>query len=134
VGKKIVLDTNVLISALGWKGKPKEIFLRTIEGEFELIISSKQLEELKEVMNYPKFSFTEEQKIKFIEIIMSTAKIVETIGNLKVIKEDPDDDIILESEIENNAEYIISGDIHLLKLKEYNKVKILKPAEFLETL
>ena len=42
---KIVLDTNILISALGWEGKPKEVFRRVLSGEFELILAEKQMEE-----------------------------------------------------------------------------------------
>lgn len=130
--KKIVLDTNILISALGWKGNPKEIFRRVLEGEFELFMAEKQLEELKEVMNYPKFAFTEDQKSRFLTLLLSVAKVVETSGKLKVIKEDPDDDIILESAIENNVDFIISGDDHLLKIKEYLNVKIVNASEFLK--
>ena len=60
--KRIVLDTNILISALGWSGNPRIIFDKVIEGEFELILSFKQLDELLRVLNYPKFKFTYEQK------------------------------------------------------------------------
>ena len=49
--KKIVLDTNILISALGWRGKPNEIFRKVINGELELIISKKQIEELKTILH-----------------------------------------------------------------------------------
>ena len=129
--KKVVIDTNILISALGWKGNPNEIFIRVLEGEFELIISQKQIEELREVMNYTRFSFTEEQKSRFITLLLDVAKVVEVSGKLKVIKEDPDDDIILETAIENNADFIISGDDHLLKLKEYSNIKIVTANEFL---
>ena len=129
--KKVVIDTNILISALGWKGKPNEIFSRVLDEEFELIISQKQIEELREVMNYPKFSFTEEQKSRFITLLLNVAKVVEISNKLKVIKEDPDDDIILETAVENNVDFIISGDHHLLKLKEYSNVKIVTANEFL---
>ena len=130
--KKIVIDTNVIISALGWEGKPREIFRGVLNGEFELIISKKQIEELKRVMDYPKFLFTEDQKFRLLEILIGIAKIVETSDKLKIIKEDPDDDIILESAVDNGVEFIISGDEHLLKLKEYMDVKIITPARFLE--
>jgi len=129
--KKLVLDTNILISALGWKGKPNEIFRKVLNEEFELIISRKQIEELKEVMNYPKFSFAEEQKSRFITLLLNVAKVVEISNKLKVIKEDPDDDVILETAVENNADFIISGDDHLLKLKEYSNIKIVTANEFL---
>ncbi len=129
---KIVLDTNILISALGWEGKPKKIFRRVLDGEFELIMSEKQLEELKEVMNYPRLGFTEIQKRAFLEILLQVATLVTTEGKLKVIQEDPDDDMILESAIENNVHYIISGDKHLLRLKEFKNIKIVTVSKYLE--
>lgn len=130
--KKIVLDTNILISALGWDGKPKEIFRKILNGEFELIISNKQLEELHRVMDYPKFKFTNEQKGKFVSIILEVSKVVETLGRVKIVEKDPDDNMIIESAVIGKAEYIISGDPHLLELREYARVMILTAAEFLE--
>lgn len=130
--KKIVIDTNNLISALGWEGKSKELFRKVIDKEYDLFISIKQIAELKEVVNYPKFSFSEEQKSKFLEILFEVANIVDTKTNLNVIKEDPDDNILLECATETNADYIISGDEHLKKLKEFRKIKIVSVSEFLK--
>lgn len=130
--EKVVLDTNILISALGWNGKPREIFLKVLNEDLTLVISQKQLEELKEVMNYPKFSFTEEEKDKFLTILQEIALMVETIGGLKVIKEDPDDDVILETAVIGKATIIVSGDDHLLQLKEYAGIKIVTVAKFLD--
>ena len=130
--KKIVLDTNILISALGWRGKPNEIFRKVINGELELIISKKQIEELQLTLEYPKFSFTESQKSRFLEILLAVARIVENHGKFDLIKDDPDDNVILGSAIENNADFIISGDMHLLRLRKYNNIKIVTAAEFLD--
>lgn len=130
--KKIVIDTNNLISALGWEGKSKELFRKVIDKEYDLFMSIKQIVELKEVMKYPKFSFSEEQKRKFLEILFEIATIVDTKTNLDVVKEDPDDNILLECAIEANADYIISGDEHLKKLKEFGKIKIVSVSEFLK--
>jgi len=129
--EKIVLDTNILISALGWEGPPKAVFRKILNKEFELIISQKQMGELERVLNYPKFKFTEEQKDTFLEVIAECGIVVETHNGLDIIKEDPDDNIILESAIENNAKFIISGDEHLLKLKNFKYTKIVTPREFL---
>ena len=96
------------------------------------MISIKQIAELKEVMKYPKFSFSEEQKRKFLEILFEIATIVDTKTNINVVKEDPDDNILLECAIEANADYIISGDDHLKKLKEFGKIKIVSVSEFLK--
>jgi putative PIN family toxin of toxin-antitoxin system len=129
--KKVVLDTNILISALGWKGKPRQIFQKCISGHIELVTSKEQLEELQEVMDYPKFKFTKEQKTKFISIILDIAEVIKIKGDLKVIKEDPDDNMILETALVSDADYIISGDPHLLNLGGFNRINILKPSDFL---
>ncbi|MBI2110050.1 putative toxin-antitoxin system toxin component, PIN family [Candidatus Woesearchaeota archaeon] len=128
--KRIVLDTNILISALGWNGKPRELFLKALNKEFELIISKGQIDELKRVLEYSKFGFTDEQKLKFLNILLEVAVLVEVPGKLKIIKEDPPDDNILETAVEGGADFIISGDWHILKLKQFNDIKIVKVSEF----
>jgi len=128
---KVLLDTNILISALGWSGKPKVIFEKCLHGELVLVTSPNQIEELRRVMDYPKFNFTEEQKATFVSIILEIATMVEITGKVKVIIDDPDDNAILETAIVGNANYLISGDPHLLKLKEFARVKIITASEFL---
>jgi len=129
--KKVVLDTNILISALGWKGKPKLIFEKILNGELELIISDKQSEEIIEVLDYPKFNFSNEQKSSFINILLEVSTLIKIDKIFDVIKEDPDDNIIITSAVIGKADYIISGDEHLLKLKEFKRVKILNANDFL---
>ncbi len=128
---KVFLDTNILISALGWKGKPRVIFEKCLHGELELVTSPNQIEELKRVMDYPKFNFTEEQKAAFISIFLEMARMVKIPGKVKVIVDDPNDDAMLETAVVGNVDYLISGDPHLLKLKEFAKVKIVTASEFL---
>lgn len=130
--KRIVLDTNVLISALGWEGPSNKIFRKVLGEELELVTSYKQIEELGKVMEYPRFKFTEEQKSRFLTIIYEVAVVVGTRDCLNIIKADPDDNVILESAIENDVDFIITGDNHLLDLKEFRGVKILTPREFLD--
>ncbi len=130
--KKIILDTNILISALGWKGNPRIIFDRIIAGEFELILSYKQLNELIRVLNYPKFKFTEEQKDRFLSILLEVATLVKTKSEVDVIKEDPSDNVILEPVNEMKIDYIVSGNDHLLKVREFKGTKIVIAREFLD--
>jgi uncharacterized protein len=132
--KKVVLDTNIFISALGWFGKPHEIFSKITMNELDLVVSPEQIEELKEVMNYDKFAFTDNQKSRFLSSVTQVATLVEISGKLKVIEEDPDDDIVLETAAVGNADFIISGDEHLLKLEEYEGIKIVTAAEFVKLL
>ncbi|MEW5896301.1 MAG: putative toxin-antitoxin system toxin component, PIN family [Nanoarchaeota archaeon] len=128
---KVVLDTNILISALGWSGKPRVIFEKCLHGKLELVISPEQIDELKRGMDYPKFSFTEEQKATFTSIILEIATLVEIPGKVNIVVDDPDDNAILETAVIGNVQYLISGDLHLLKLKEFAKVKIVSASGFL---
>ncbi len=130
--KKVVIDNNNLISALGWSGKPRELLQKVIDKEVELVISVKQLDELKRVLNYPKFKFTEQQKTKFLEILSEISTIVKTKSTLDIVKEDETDNIFLELALETDADYIISGDKHLRKLKQFRKTKIVSASEFLK--
>lgn len=130
--EKVVLDTNILISALGWKGKPNQVFDKAVKGEVELVISDKQFNELSKALNYPKFQFTEEQKDRLKSLILKIATFVKPLEKIDAIKNDPDDNIHLESAIAGNVKYIVTGDPDLLKLKEFRGIKIITAKEFLD--
>ena len=129
--KKIVIDTNNLISALGWEGNSRDLLRKVIDKEYQFIISIKQLEELKNVLDYPKFRFSEDQKRKFLEIIFKIAAVIKTKLKLDVCI-DEKDNMFLECAVEGKADYLISGDGHLLRLKKFRNVKIVSVKEFLE--
>lgn len=130
--KKATLDTNILISALGWKGNPKKVFDKVVNGEVELIISEEQFDELSEALDYPKFQFTKEQKDRFKALILGLATFVKPMEKILVIKRDPDDNMHLESAIAGDVSYIVSGDADLLNLKEFRRIKIVTAKKFLE--
>ncbi len=129
---KVVLDTNILISALKWEGKPYQIFKKCSKGELELITSHAQLSELGRVMEYAKLRLNQEEKEIFWSLMLKIATIVDILGMSGMVKDDPTDDCILETALVGKAEYLISGDPHLLKLGEYQGVKIVTAHEFLE--
>jgi hypothetical protein len=130
--EKIVVDTNILISALGWDGKPRALFMRILDSEFELLISRKQLFEIRRVLEYPKFSFSHEQKERFLKILLKAACLVDTEISIDVIKEDPSDNVLIECAMEKDARYIVSGDKHLRKLKSYKGIAIMTVEQFLK--
>ncbi len=129
---KVILDTNVLVSALGWEGFPKEVFLCVIEGKAELFISREQLTELSKVLSYPKLRFTVEQAERFVALLLKVAAFVEPKEKVNVIENDPADNRILEAAVAGNVDYIVTGDSDLLNLKVFNGVKIVTPKEFLQ--
>ncbi len=132
--KRVILDTNILISALGWKGNPRKIFNKVVKGELDLILSFKQLDEVKRVMDYPKFKFTDKQKERFLLILDNISILIKTNSKVNIIKEDPDDNIILEPLNSIKIDYIITGDGHLLKLNKFKHAKIIASKEFLDSL
>ncbi len=129
---KATLDTNILISALGWKGNPKKVFEKIVNGEVELIISDEQFAELSEALEYPKFQFAEEQKARFKALILGIATFVKPVEKIDIVKNDPDDNIHLEAAVAGKADYIITGDPDLLDLKEFRGIKIITARDFLE--
>jgi len=130
MGTKIVLDTNVIVSAFGWKGVPHEIFQKCIESHFQLFISPPLLSEIKRVLSYHKFHFNQDEIDEFLSIIIEVAEIVEPEIIINLILHDPSDNRVLECAITADCEYIISGDRHLLKIKEFETIKILSPDQF----
>ncbi len=129
---RVVLDTNVLLSAFGWRGSPFEILRRTLQGQFCLLVSPALLEELQRVLSYPKFGFSEIDIARFLLTISEGAEIVFPPQRLSVVAQDPADDRILECALAGAAHFIVSGDSHLKDLKSFHKIPILSPAEFLE--
>jgi len=129
---KVVLDTNVLISAVLFGGNPRKILHHVIRGNVKLCISEQIIDELKRVLKRPKFGFSPEI-IQLIvnELIMLSEFIIPRI-KIDVIQVDPEDNKILECAAEAGANYIITGDIHLLELQSFKEIKIVNPAKFIE--
>ncbi|MBI2047716.1 MAG: putative toxin-antitoxin system toxin component, PIN family [Parcubacteria group bacterium] len=130
---KAVLDTNVWISALFWRGAPHRVVQTGLRGSFIILISIEIIEELKErLLN--KFHFPLRDTIDFLEIIALNSHIVESPLKVHVVKDDPTDNKIIGCALTGGAQYIVSGDHHLLRIREYRKIKIVSPAPFLNFL
>ena len=128
---RVVLDTNVFVSSTFWEGNPHKVVELAIDKVIEIYTSPEILKELEKVL---KRDFAENQEFveKQITLILEYAKVVRPINKVKVVKEDPDDNKIIECAITSKAQYIVSGDPHLCTLKEVLGIKILKPKEFLD--
>ena len=132
---KITADTNILISAIFWLGKSNEIIKKVENKEIELILSIEIINELTKVLDYEEIKNKIRDKgleiRRTVEKIISISTIVEPLAKIEIIKEDIEDNIILECAKEGNADYIISQDKHLLKLRQFENIKIITPEEFL---
>lgn len=126
------MDTNVLISALGWDGSEAAIIELVFESRLKLFVSAQILSEFYRVTRYPKFNFTEQEVDGFAGRLLHSCQLVNPVLQVEVISEDPDDNRVLECALAGECEFIISGDKHLLSLKEYQGIIILKAPEFLK--
>lgn len=128
---KVVIDTNVIVSALLFKGNSNKIITLYQESKIIFLISKEILKEYIKVLSYPKFNLTQEE-IKHIikEEILPFTEPVKVTVTIDIIKDDPDDNKFLECAVSGKTDFIVSGDNHLIDLQEYKKIKILKVATF----
>ena len=129
----IVIDTNVVISALLFGGGPGKSIGLWKKKHIRPLISEEILTEYLRVLAYPKFSLSEEE-INYIihQEILPYFNVVKSVSGPSILKKDPDDDKFIRCAETGNANTIISGDSHLLALKSYQGINILTPAQFLE--
>lgn len=124
----LVLDTNVLISAVLFGGTPEAIVNLCRSGKTQLVTSDAILVELSGVLRR-KFGMEGRQVVAIVEELRSFAMVVVPATTLNVIEVDPDDNRVLECAAEARADFIVSGDTrHLLPLGEYDGISIVSPA------
>jgi uncharacterized protein len=126
-----VFDTNILFSAVGWKGKPFECVemarSRTVEG----VTCRELLEELAEKLE-TKLLLPSEQVVETLADLMTFLRVVSIPGVLKAVVADPDDDKVLECAEVAGATHIVTGDRrHLLPMGSYKGIPIVTAADFL---
>ncbi len=128
---RVVLDTNVLVSAMITDGKPRELLKKGIFKEFCIVTSDQILRELSFVLRRPKFKTDEDEIHRIILALMQTAEVVEIVSKFNLVEEDPKDDIVVETAYDGNADFIVSGDNHLLMLKNFREIQIVTVKQML---
>lgn len=131
---RVTVDTNILVSALGWNGAEAAVIDMVLDSKLELCLSAEILSEFYRVVKYPKLGFSESEIDGFIGLLLPNIVFVKPSLNINVVVDDPDDNRIIECAIEGKSDYIISGDKHLLQLAEYEGLKILRAPDFLRLL
>jgi putative PIN family toxin of toxin-antitoxin system len=128
---KIVIDSNVWISALVFGGKPRHIFERAIADGWTIIVSEEIFTEVRRVLTIKFTDFLDD--FESFQAILQTYTTKVKLGSVKVSAcRDEDDNRVIETALIGNAEYIISGDKDLLDLLKYKKITITNPSDFLE--
>lgn len=125
---RLVLDTNVLISAAFWRGPEWRLLQACLEGRHELIASPFILAELRRILT-EKFDVPDGDAGEYVMLLVRSAILVETSGKVTIVKADPSDNRILETAIAGVADRIVTGDRHLLDLKKYDGIAICRAAD-----
>lgn len=127
---KVVLDTNILVSALIYGGKPQQIYNLVFDKRIFAVTSSILLAELTEIL-VKKFNFNSDRIKQLEKIIQKSFQLVHPKKAIKLLI-DEDDDRVLEAAFEGKCSYIVTGDKELLELKAFRNIKIITPDKFLE--
>ncbi|MEW6067127.1 MAG: putative toxin-antitoxin system toxin component, PIN family [Nitrospirota bacterium] len=130
--RKVILDTNILVSALLFKGDLAGIVDLWKEGQIIPVLSRETFAEFKAVLEYPKFSLTR-QEIKVIieEEVLPFFEVIEVKDKIKGICRDADDDKFIACAVSAAADFLISGDKDLLNIGRYKSVRIISASELL---
>jgi uncharacterized protein len=131
--KRVVLDTNIVISSvLG--GALVLVLEKWGEKKFTVVVTTDVVSEYFEVLNRPKFNLKQETIDKITRYIYQFSEFVVPEEQIRFIEDDPKDDKFLEAAIAGSVDFIVSGDNHLLALKEFRSIPILSGREFLDWL
>lgn len=132
---RVVVDTNLIVSAFLWGGIPVAVLQAIIERGIPLLTSDAIIAELKATLRKPKFAVRLEAKNHSIDQLINQycnmAKIVPLAEIPHTIVRDSKDQIILMTAVGGNATHIVSGDKDLTELGRYEQILILTAAQFL---
>jgi putative PIN family toxin of toxin-antitoxin system len=125
--RRIVLDSNVIISGFLFGGHPARLLEHALDGSVQCFISLPILDEVRDVLQRPKFGLSSDQALALTEQLHDLCEVVMPKKRLRVVTADPDDNAVLECAVEAEADLIVSGDSHLLDLATWGGMRILSP-------
>jgi len=133
---KAVFDTNVIVSGLiASSGATYEVFEAWRQGDIILVTSGAIVREVARVLRRPFFRdkrhIDEEDIVRIARALTLGAHFVQPEIHLQVVEDDPNDDRILECAVAGGADYVVSGDHHLLDLGRYRDIRIVTARQFL---
>ncbi|MBE0431038.1 MAG: putative toxin-antitoxin system toxin component, PIN family [Dehalococcoidia bacterium] len=134
---RVVLDTNVLVSALiNPHGKPAQIMDGVLAGRIRLFVSPSIVTELERVLGYPKLmkrhGLEGDELKQFVLDLLSVMILVSAEETIELIADDPSDNKYLSCALAARADFIVSGDVHLLKLGEHRGIRVVSAAQFID--
>ena len=129
---RAVLDTNVFVSGIHWSGASEKVLRLWFLSKFKLISSTETVDEFVKTMTSFKVPMKIGDVLWWESLILEKSELVVPNKKIEIIKDDPDDNKFIEAALEGKAEYIVTQDKHLLKIKEFKGIKIITPEEFIK--
>lgn len=125
----VTFDTNVLLSATLWDGSvAQKLLFDLIKQNVKIYSSPEILAEYQEVLKRD-FNFSDEDVAEIMGKVLAFVTLISPTLKIEVVKQDPDDNSIIECALESHSKYIITYDKHLLAIQEYQEIRIIKPEE-----
>ena len=131
MARRVVFDTNVLVSGYLWRGFARKALEKVRSGEWILLVSTDAINELIRVLAYHKFGLTPTEIQPIVQDLATFSEFVEVKTQVEIIKSDPTDNIFLALAIDGDADGIVSGDHHLIDLKKFKGIPIVSVRQFL---
>jgi putative PIN family toxin of toxin-antitoxin system len=128
--RRATLDTNILVSAFQFGGKPQTLIQMALDGEIEIAISQPIIDETIRILK-DKFGWSTADLGGVLSVIRSCTTFVTPTDRLEVVDSDADDNRIVECAVASGSSVIVTGDKHLLRLGRYSGISILRVREFL---
>ena len=130
---RMVLDMNVLVSALLFKGRVSGFVALWQRGNMTPLLSKETFWELKKVLTYPKFALDQEETGEILEDeVLPFFEIVDPVEGIEGVCTDPDDDPFIACAVSGGAEFVVTGDAQRVGLRQYKTVRFVTPSEFLK--
>lgn len=130
---RAVLDTNVYLSGLLFGGRPATLVSEGLFGSYRIICSVPILSEFREKLE-EKFGWSPKETQVLLQSLLPAMSIVDIPGTLHAVPADPEDNPIIETALVGNAGYVVTGDAHLLRLRQYDDVRIVSIDQFFRLL
>lgn len=131
MARRVVFDTNVLVSGYLWRGAARQCIERVRSGKWILLNSEDTIDELIRVLAYNKFGLGATEIQPIIHDLTKIGEFVDVTTKIDVIATDLTDNIFLALAIDGRADVIVSGDHHLLDVKNFNNIPIVTIRKFL---
>ncbi len=131
-----VIDTNVIVSRyINWRGTPGRILQRWLEGAYQALVSTPILDEYQEVLSCARVrryhKMTDAEILQAIDVFRRLGRMIEPRETIRAVAADPSDDKFLECAVAGEADFVVSGDPHLVDLRRFRGIEIVSPATFL---